>query len=387
MQPVIVDLTPLVTPSALRGIGRYVRGLVQGLSELDADIRSSLLGCAASPDLTRLEPITDMVEYCSRPAAAPVRLARSKRSWLICHGAPAFVAQHPGLLHLTDPKGVPWSSRSAYSLTCHDLIPIVLHEQYLPKIPGWDRLYAGVERFRYRRAQRILAVSHATKRDLCSELGIDEARVDVVWHGVDHARFNTDQGPAELASLRPILGDSAPYVLYLGAGDARKDLGTLISAYASSRVRREARLLIAGHLSARQSEKLRLQIQALGVERDVVLSGYVDEQLVPALYRNAAVHVFASRYEGFGLPVLEALACGAPTITSPGSSLDEVAGDAALIVPVAEPDALREALEILFFDEARRDELRARGLRRAQSFTWRACAEKTVQFWKRAASG
>jgi glycosyltransferase involved in cell wall biosynthesis len=116
----------------------------------------------------------------------------------------------------------------------------------------------------------------------------------------------------------------------------------------------------------------------------LTLTGYVPEEQVPALYRSARLHVFVSRYEGFGLPVLEALACGAPTVTSPGSSLDEVAGDAALIVPVAEPDALRSALETLFYDEDTRSELRRRGLERAQRFTWRACAESTLEFWRKA---
>lgn len=385
MPRVLLDLTPLVTPSSLRGIGRYVRGLVQGLAELEADPEFPIQGCTANEDLGRLELCRDIAEYCGREAEHPVRFAGPRRSLLICRAAPRFVLDHPGLLHLTDPKGVPWSSPEPYVLTCHDLIPIVLHRQYLPNIPGWDRLYAGIERFRYRRATRILAVSHATKRDLCQRLQIDEGRVDVVWHGVDHTRYHARAEPGERARLRALVGDDdSPYALYLGAGDARKDLGTLISAYANSKTRRDARLVIAGHLDPPQLEKLLTLSRALGVEDRLSFSGYVDEQLVPALYRNAAVHVFASRYEGFGLPVLEALACGAPTITSPGSSLDEVAGDAALIVPVGEPDALREGLDRLFFDTETRARLRERGLSRALTFTWRKCAEQTRAFWRTA---
>jgi glycosyltransferase involved in cell wall biosynthesis len=385
MPRVLLDLTPLVTPSSLRGIGRYVRGLVQGLLELGSDPELSIEGCAANDELSNLELVTDLAEYCGRDAKPPVAFARDRRSILICRAAPRFVLDRPGLLHLTDPKGVPWSRPEPYCLTCHDLIPIVLHEQYLPPIPGWDRLYAAIERFRYRRAARILAVSHATKRDLCTKLDIDESRVDVAWHGVDHTRYHPRAEEGERSRLQGIVGDAnSPYVLYLGAGDARKDLGTLIAAFAESRARREARLVIAGHLSPSQLEKLVMQSRALGVESELSLPGYVDERLVPALYRNAAVHVFASRYEGFGLPVLEALACGAPTITSPGSSLDEVAGDAALIVPVGEPEALREGVDRLFFDDEARTRLRERGLARALTFTWRSCAENTKIFWKKA---
>jgi len=106
--------------------------------------------------------------------------------------------------------------------------------------------------------------------------------------------------------------------------------------------------------------------------------------VVPALYRQATVHTFLSRYEGFGLPVLEALACGAPTITSPGSSLDEVVGDGALVVPCGEVDALVVALKSAFFERELRAQLVQRGLARARTFTWRKCAEETIGFWQRA---
>ncbi|HVU03610.1 MAG TPA: glycosyltransferase, partial [Polyangiaceae bacterium] len=99
---------------------------------------------------------------------------------------------------------------------------------------------------------------------------------------------------------------------------------------------------------------------------------------------SARVHVFPSRYEGFGLPVLEALACGTPTITSPGSSLDEVAGSAALVVPCGEPEQMAAAVDALVFDDEKRTALREAGIARALTFTWRRCAEETVRFWKRA---
>jgi glycosyltransferase involved in cell wall biosynthesis len=255
---------------------------------------------------------------------------------------------------------------------------------YLPKLPGWRNAYAALARLRYQRPRRILAVSNATKRDLCRELGTDPDLVDVAFHGVDHARFHAKAAADDRERVATLLGDGPPYVLYLGAGDPRKDLRTLIQAFTLSRLRGDARLVIAGRLGASRTRELRRQSRALGVEDKVTLTGYVPEEQVPALYRSARLHVFVSRYEGFGLPVLEALACGAPTVTSPGSSLDEVAGDAALIVPVAEPDALRSALETLFYDEDTRSELRRRGLERAQRFTWRACAESTLEFWRKA---
>src|SRR6185369_2989899 len=114
---------------------------------------------------------------------------------------------------------------------------------------------------------------------------------------------------------------------------------TLVSAFAASRARADAHLVIAGRIGPRRTSELRALAQKLGIDAVVHLPGYIDESLIPALYRQSRVHVFPSRYEGFGLPVIEALACGTPTITSPGSSLDEVAGDAARIVPCGEPPA------------------------------------------------
>src|SRR5262249_41574494 len=103
---------------------------------------------------------------------------------------------------------------------------------------------------------------------------------------------------------------------------------------------------------------------------------------VPALYRGARVHAFMSRYEGFGLPVLEAMACGTPTVTSPGSSLEELADDAALFASCEDPSALHQAIDRLFFDEALRATLRDRGLARARTFTWEACARQTLSFFR-----
>ena len=383
---VLLDLTPLETISSLRGIGRYVRGLASGLAQLAGDRGFQVEGVAATPDLEQLFLVEDPFEYCLRPVTLPVPKSPARRRRLIQRQMANLASSRPGLLHLADPNGVPKANSVPFTLTCHDLIPLVLHEQYLPPIPYWSKLYGAIQRSRYRRASRVLAVSHATKRDVCERLGIDSALVDVVWHGVDHELFNLKAEPNERASLDSIVGGSGPYVLYLGAGDPRKDLNTLLAAFAESRLRREARLVLAGNLGKDRTRELSAQARKLRVEDVVQFAGYVPEASVPALYRQAMVHAFLSSYEGFGLPVIEALACGAPTITSTGSSLDEVAGDGALVVPCGEQAALLEALESASYDSQRRAELKQRGLARAATFTWRKCAEQTIAFWQRAAS-
>ncbi|HVU04586.1 MAG TPA: glycosyltransferase family 1 protein, partial [Polyangiaceae bacterium] len=329
---VLLDLTPLVTKSTERGIGRYVRGLVSGLSEIDFGASSglSVRGFSATGAVSRFT-YPDALAYSRLPAVPPVPYANYRRTWLVSLALPLLRAPKDAIIHLSEPMGIPWLERRRYTITCHDLISLALPELYLPKIPNWEKLYAAIERVRYGKARRILAVSHATKRDLCRFAKVPEGEVDVVWHGVDHARFQPEAKAGEAQRVRAAIGTAAPYVLYLGAGDARKDLDTLVGAFAVSRARTETDLVVAGNIGERAA-RLRELAAARGVSDRVHLTGYVDERLVPALYRSARVHVFPSRYEGFGLPVLEALACGTPTITSPGSSLDEVAGSAALVV-------------------------------------------------------
>ena len=383
---VLLDLTPLETISSLRGIGRYVRGLASGLAQVAGESAFHVEGVAATPDLKRLFVVKDPFEYCLRPVTVPIPKSPARRRRLIQRQMASLARERPGLLHLADPNGVPPANSVPFTLTCHDLIPLVLHRQYLPPIPYWSKLYGAIQRSRYRRASRVLAVSHATKRDVCERLSIDPARVDVVWHGVDHELFNLREEPNERAGLDAIVGGSGPYVLYLGAGDPRKDLNTLLAAFAESKLRREARLVLAGNLGKDRTRQLSAQARKLRVENAIQFAGYVPEALVPALYRQATVHAFLSSYEGFGLPVIEALACGAPTITSTGSSLDEVAGDGALIVPCGDQAALLGALDSAAYDSERRTELKQRGLARAATFTWRKCAEQTIAFWQRAAS-
>lgn len=379
---ILLDLTPLVTGSTLRGIGRYVRGLGEGLSDLGPS-ELVVQGLAADPTVSSLSLLDDVPAYTRAPAVMPIRRSLPRRNRLIRFEAPRLARTAGRLLHLTDPIGFPFSGRDRHCLTCHDLIPIILPEYGSP-IPGGVRLQIAFERLRYRRARRILAVSHATKRDLCERLELEPDRIDVVWHGVDHRRFHANAEPAELERVQRLAGSERPYVLYVGAGDPRKDLTTLVSAFSQSRLRTEADLLIVGSMTPKRVARLRKTAQAAGTAERLKLLGYVDESFIAPLYRAAALHVFPSRYEGFGFPVVEALACGCPTITSPGSSLDEVAGDAALIVPCEQPEALARAMESAFFDSEKRAELRAKGLARAATFTWQACAEQTLAFWRRA---
>jgi glycosyltransferase involved in cell wall biosynthesis len=382
---VLLDLTPLATGSTYRGIGRYARGLAEGLAEVGEQSDIEVRGLIADPTVSRLALVDSVHDYTRSPAIVPRYSSLGRRNHLIRFGAARLAKPSDGLLHFTDPIGFPWTGPTGHCLTCHDLIPIILRE-YTARVPGALSVKIAFEKLRYRRARRILAVSHATKRDLCERLQIEPSKIDVVWHGVDHRVFHPRAEAGELQRVQSALGTTQPYVLYIGAGDWRKDLDTLLQAFARSRLSSEACLAIVGRLARWRVNSLRKQAKQLGVSDRLKLLGYVDEDLVAPLYRHAAVHVFASRYEGFGFPVVEAMAAGCPTITSPDSSLHEVAGDGALIVSCREPEQLAAALESLFFDSAKRAELRERGLVQASKFTWKAAATETLNFWRRTLS-
>jgi alpha-1,3-rhamnosyl/mannosyltransferase len=212
-------------------------------------------------------------------------------------------------------------------------------------------------------AARIATPTEAIAREVIDLLGLPRDRVRAIPHGVS-AGF-TPQGPR-----RPW---RRPYVLYVGALNARKGLDTLLAAFAAlpERLRREHDLLLAGPRE-----------QGAPDLRNATLLGYVPEADLPALLRGAAAFCYPSLYEGFGLPLLEAMACGIPSVASDDPALVEVAGGAALHAPRADPAALAAALERALDDETVRADLSRRGPLRAAGFTWERSASEHLRLYR-----
>jgi glycosyltransferase involved in cell wall biosynthesis len=393
MIDVLVDMTALNTTSRERGIGRYVRSLCLTLADRERWLPKypGLPGAALT--VAGLVRHMGKVEGALDPSlrfagdysikVSDLRYQRHKLERRLFMGSLLQRAE-TRLVHLPDPPGTPFDRRRRRIVTCHDLIPLVLAKEYLSPLPGARALQRARDEARYKTAARIIAISEATRRDLVEELGIPPERIDVVYHGVDHARFSAVAQPGERELLRERLGVAAPYVLYMGAGDVRKNLPLFVRAYAASGVASDVELVMAGPLSKRRRAELSRLAAESGIGQRLKLLGYVDEALVAPLYRQSRAHVFPSSYEGFGLTVLEAMACGSPTLTTAFSSLGEVAGDAALTLRDLELDSFAEALRRLVSDEHLRDGLKERGLVHAQSFTWERCAAQTLGCYQRA---
>jgi glycosyltransferase involved in cell wall biosynthesis len=228
-------------------------------------------------------------------------------------------------------------------------------------------------------ATRVICVSATTAADLADRLDVPPDRVDVTPLGTDLRPAAAEQ----VAGLRGRLGLDGPYLLGLGTVEPRKDLPTLVRAFAALAADLPHRLVLAG-LAGWGAGELEAAVAASGVADRIVVPGYVPEADKAALFTGADVFAYPSRYEGFGLPVLEAMACGTPVVTTTGGSLPEIAGDAATLIDPGDDTALAAAVAKLATDPAARAAQRTRGLAQAAAFTWDRCAERTAASYSRA---
>jgi glycosyltransferase involved in cell wall biosynthesis len=241
-------------------------------------------------------------------------------------------------------------------------------------------------RYNARTATRVLADSEATRCDLIHYYGIPKDKIVVVYPGRDETLAPVTD-PVALAAVRARYELSSPYLLYVGTLHPRKNLVRLVQAFASTVQSETERSLPAGSnlqlvLAGQKGwlyDDIFAQVRKLGIADRVILTGYVPDSDLPALLSGALAFVFPSLYEGFGLPVLEAMACGTPVICSNASSLPEVAGDAALLVDPLDLHELAGAIHRIITDKDLRRLLVAKGFEQVERFSWHRCAQEALQ--------
>jgi len=269
-------------------------------------------------------------------------------------------------------------------VTVHDLIPLLLK----PYRGGLlVRLYTAFMRATSPHATLLLTDSEASRRDIVEHLNVLPDRVRTVYLAVDKAYSDLSGFPKPDRSILEQFGVQPGYVLYLGGFDVRKNVRGVCAAFARAvQAVPDAHLVIAGKLPAADSEfapdPRRLAQEAGISEERVHFVDFVPEAAKPALYRGARVFIFPSIYEGFGLPPLEALACGTPVVGSNASSLPEVVGDAGVLVDPADVDGMAKALVRLLTDDTFHTELRERALRQAARFSWATAARETYRAYQ-----
>jgi alpha-1,3-rhamnosyl/mannosyltransferase len=359
------------------GIGRYVTNLARGLIPL----------LAAGERLTVLFHPQHPLDLPDAPAVARLPVAASPFG-------PAQQWQMPRLLrHLRADLyhsayvGMPYFPGVPTILTVYDLIPLLFPEQSSHRA----RLMARwANRLALRAAHTVLAISEATRRDYIRHLGVQPDKIVTVplaaefgSQGSGVRSQESGSGGQESRTTHYALR-TTHYVLYLGSNKPHKNLVRLIEAWGIAHRTSyitDYTLIIAGAWDARYPAA-RQRAEALGLADRIVFLGPVAEADLPALYHGAALFVFPSLYEGFGLPVLEAMACGTPVVCSNTSSLPEVAGDAALQVDPLDVDALAAAIGRVLGDAALADDMRQRGLRQAARFTWAHTAQQTLAVYR-----
>jgi len=232
-----------------------------------------------------------------------------------------------------------------------------------------------------RRADRVITISESTRQDVINLCGVAPERVTPILLAADE-KFRP-AAPDAIAAFRERHNLPARYILYMGTLEPRKNIETLVQAYARLRASgSDDHILVLAGGKGWQYETIFEQVRALGLTDSVRFPGFVPADEQALWYSSATVFAFPSRFEGFGLPLLEAMACGAPVVSSWASSLPEVVGDAGLLVDPSDVDGLCAALRRLMDDEQQRQAFVAAGLARAQTFSWRRMASETVQVYR-----
>lgn len=341
------------------GIGTYVRNLVRHLAHLDRETTYFLLCNPADESVLRdlaanFVPVVDDSDGYSvkEHVSIPRKLHR--------RGVDLFHSPHYVLPLLRRRKSV---------VTIHDCIHLLFPE-YLPSFAyQYAKLMMGSA---IHRSSLVFTVSEASRRDILQFYPeADPDRLQVVPNAIDESLL-AHPGEEEMERVKERYQIRGRFVLYAGNIKPHKNLDRLISAFGLLKQKaghEDVKLLIIGD-EINKYPSLRRRVEGAGVRQDVRFFGFVPEQTLAALYRLASAFAFPSLYEGFGLPPLEAMACGTPVVTSNMSSIPEVVGDAAVLVDPYDVAAIADGLERVLGDTALRERLIARGLERAQSFSW-----------------
>ncbi len=369
-QPAIaIDYTPAYEQGG--GIGRYVRELVAALARQPAEFDYRLFVSGADQRQLPAQPGPNF-RWCPT-RVSPRWLARIWGRARLPLPVELFTGA-TDLYHATDFVLPPTLARHTL-LTVHDLSFVRVPETANPRLKAY--LDAVVPRS-VRRADHILADSQATKDDLIALYNTPADKITVLLSGVD-ARFQPTNDP----SVRQKYAlTERPYLFSVGTVQPRKNYVRLIQALAVLREHgHDFDLVIAGG-KGWLDDPIHAAIQMLKLDDHVHLIGFAADSDLPALYSAALITAIPSLYEGFGIPVLESMACGTPVITSTVSSLPEVAGDAALLVDPTDLDALIDVLDRLIGSETLRNDLAARGLARAREFTWGRSAQQLSDIYR-----
>jgi glycosyltransferase involved in cell wall biosynthesis len=345
----------------------YINGLkkdeIFGMSKYQSEIHSRLdnvkLNRIEYPDMSNVTGVNRIVEYFAYPFIVKKKVTENNVKHITRQDL-AF------LLELIDLRKT--------IVTCHDIIPIAY---YNTRNPIWKLNAKGL-----RKAEKIITVSEFSKKDISKFIKYPEEQIEIIPPAVDHHLYYPSPNKKCLSKYG--IGEGEKVILYVGAEEPRKNVQFLVNSFSKLKNRiPQVKLLKVGtpnYIGVR--EKLLKQIEALNLQKDVIFTGYVSESELAEIYNAVDLFVFPSLYEGFGIPPLEAMACGTPVITSNTSSLPEVVGDASIVVDPYDINKFAEEMyEVLTNDDLKK-EMIGKGLKRSKMFSWDNSAKKTLKVYK-----
>jgi glycosyltransferase involved in cell wall biosynthesis len=355
---IVVDVTPLTLPRT--GIGNYTLGMLKGLVDAGGDHEIVAFAPVGPRGARTVRAALDGLPVERRVVTVPPSSHTWRTLWSrLRRPAVERLVGRLDVFHFSDWMYPPQLA-GVRATTVYDLSPLHHPEWVAP-------LTARMHGRKYEHAARacdvLLAISGYTARDVTETLGVPAEKIAIAYPGVS-ARYSPEGTRADFGS---------PYVLSVATLEPRKNLATLVAAFALVRARRpELQLVVAGAPVSWAEQDLHGEgVRALG---------YVPDNDLPALYRGASVLAYPSLLEGFGIPVVEAMASGTPVVTSTHPSLDDAAGDAAVRAEATSPEALASAIERAIVE---REHLVPAGLAHARRFTWRACGDAVLAAYER----
>ena len=365
-----IDITPLAKPRA--GVGRYCYCLLKRLIPLASD--SQFLGLATGVTPIEKDDLPHPIRQrrIPIPTRAMYRLwdaARLPRADLLLGGVDLYHATNYFLPPMKSARGV---------LTIHDLVFLTRPDLCSPKI---SRFFAKhVPRF-LEQADAIIACSESGKADILRYSNVNPAKVTVAHEAADEgfAQMDREQAAERVARTYGIQG---PFLLFVSTLEPRKNVPALLRAFARLANEIPHRLVLVGAMGWNTSEIFKT-LDRLRLGARVARVGFVESHSdLAAFYSAADAFVFPTLYEGFGLPLLEAMTCGCPVVTSNNSSVPEVTGEAALRVEAEDDAAIASAIRNVLDDGRLRETLRTRGLEQARKFSWDRCARTTLEVYR-----
>jgi glycosyltransferase involved in cell wall biosynthesis len=355
------------------GIGRYAYNLARAMVPLLGGGESLvLLRDPSAPSGWDLTPVAGgKATICDLPASPfsvsqqwRVRRALRRLGANLYHSAYYLMPYRPGVPTV---------------LTVYDLIPVLFPQHVSIQA---SLLFRWAMALALRASGHVIAISEAALKDYQQLYRVAPEKVAAIPLAADPVFC--PRPPAEVASVRRKHGLPESYVLYLGSNKPHKNLVRLVDAWAQIQPQ-PVPLVIAGAWDSRYP-RVRQRVRELGLDDVVLWQGSVAEPDLPALYAGATLFVFPSLYEGFGLPVLEAMACGTPVAAADSSSIPEVGGDAALYFDPIDIDEMAETIRSLLYDDELQERFRALGLAQAASYSWDRTARRTLEIYRRGAS-